>query len=66
MITISHERNRHKMLFSNPGTGTRGFTVYARTVKEIHEAIDHYHRSRYASQHTNNQRKKVCPLCRKD
>lgn len=56
MITISPKNENYKMNFSHPGSGQRGFVVYAQSIHEIHQAIDHY----YFREHD----KQNCPLCR--
>lgn len=56
MITIRPVYNDYKMLFSNPGSGWRGFSVMAKSIDEVHAAIDHHHNRKH--DHTK------CPLCR--
>ena len=62
MITIRPVYHLHKMTFSNPGSGTRGFSVEARNTDEIHKAIDHY----YGENMHGRTHHADCPLCRKD
>jgi len=57
VITIAPVYNDYKMKFSYPGTGTRGFSVLAKSIEEVHTAIDHY----YMRPHD----KAKCPLCRR-
>ena len=56
MITIRPVYEKHKMLFSNPGSGERGFSVMAKSIDEVHAAIDHYQVRPHNHLH--------CPLCR--
>jgi len=56
MITIRPDNNKHRILFSSPGTGDRGLSVLANNITEVHEAIDHW----FARDHN----KAECPLCR--
>jgi hypothetical protein len=65
MLSISRHGNGFRVKISEPGTGWRGFSVQARDRKEVHECVDHYYSHRNARQHCGNQRKKVCPFCRK-
>ncbi len=63
MVTISPHwgstaHTQYKVFFSNPGTGTRGFSVMADNLAEVHTAIDHYHAENHNTAH--------CPLCRKN
>ena len=65
MITIRPVYNEHKMTFSNPGSGQRGFSVMARGVAEIHEAIDHYFlHGKHKGLAGTGRTRKGCPLCR--
>lgn len=59
MITISPKYNEHKVAFSNPGSGWRGYSVMAKSLEEVHLAIDHYH-----NQRGKRHPKSKCPLCR--
>ena len=61
MIAITQEGNEYKMKFSWPGTGYRGFSVYAYDIDEIHEAIDHHY---LHGDHRAGTRIEECPLCR--
>ena len=68
MITIRHEAEGCKMKFSNPGSGMRGFSVHARSVAEVHAALDHYLGVGGGTRrqgHVNNTLAESCPLCRK-
>ena len=56
MITIQQVYNQYKIIFSNPGTRTRGVSFMANNIEEIHEAIDHYY--------MRHQLKWTCPVCR--
>jgi hypothetical protein len=57
MVTIENYNNGYRMKFSNPGTGTRGFSVQVADVIEMKIALDHYYgKSLHARSH--------CPLCR--
>jgi len=62
MITIRPVYNLHKMTFSNPGSGQRGFSVEARTLMEVHNAINHY----YNADRHGLAFYADCPLCRKN
>jgi len=65
MITITPEGNGHKVLLSHPGTNTRGVSFHAKSIDEVHEAIDHYHaHGEHKRDHANNRRRETCPICR--
>jgi hypothetical protein len=64
VITIRPVYNQHKMTFSNPGTGDRGFSVMANSLEEIHLAIDHYHIAGHQSICHKARHEDNCPLCR--
>lgn len=57
MVTITNHNNGYKLKFSNPGTGTRGFTAFAVDLTETKIALDHYYGKPL---HAKNN----CPLCR--
>jgi len=59
MTTIENNRQGFRVRFSFPGTGSRGYAVQARDVKEIELALRHH----YDHAHTNCETK-ACPLCR--
>jgi hypothetical protein len=61
MITIERDGNGFKMKFSAPGTGWRGFSAHARSVEEIHVAINHYYGIDGHIAGTRDD----CPLCRR-
>ncbi len=61
MLTISRWGDGFKVLLSNPGTGQRGFSVKARSLEEVHVAIDHYHMENKLCVHEGNP---DCPICR--
>ena len=68
MIRITRAGNGYKMTFSPGIPGQRGWSVKARTLGEVHEAIDHYlgsadSKERY--EHSGEARQATCPLCRK-
>lgn len=66
MIQIAASGGGYEMKVSAPGAGWRGFKVHARSVWEVHEAIDHHLVAATAEarqQHTNSEREN-CPLCR--
>jgi hypothetical protein len=56
MIKISQENNGYKMVFSNPGSGTRGFKVVAKNIAEVNAAVQHYYGSGKCVD--------ICPLCK--
>lgn len=62
MLTISNQANGYKIKISHPGTGTRGFSVFAHGAEEVHHAIDHYLCCVQPS-HSMVARE-GCPLCR--
>jgi hypothetical protein len=66
MIQITASGSGYEFKFSAPGTGWRSFKVHARSVQEVHEAIDHHlvaATGEARQQHTNSEREN-CPLCR--
>ena len=59
MITITRRGNGLKVLFSNPGTGTRGFSIQVRDLsrdEEVFTVIRHY----FGKKHDTS----ACQLCR--
>jgi hypothetical protein len=57
MVTIENYNNGYRLKFSNPGTGTRGFSVKAADLTEVKIALDHYYdKPTHAASN--------CPLCR--
>jgi recombinational DNA repair protein RecR len=58
LITIKPIYNEFKIIVSNPGSGTRGFSTIAKNLDEIHQAIDHCHGKHWDKNLEN------CPLCR--
>jgi hypothetical protein len=66
MIQITASGGGYDMKLSAPGTGWRCFKVHARSVQEVHEAIDHHllaATGEARQQHANSERED-CPLCR--
>jgi hypothetical protein len=59
MISIENYGNGYKIKLSNPGSGMRGFSVFASNLGEVHLAIDHYCGNHHASINVPQ-----CPLCR--
>lgn len=66
MITIEPNGDGYTMKFSGgKGSGLRGYTVEARSIEEVHEAINHFERKGpRVQQHINNEIGH-CPLCRR-
>jgi len=60
MLKISHQNEGYKVAISYPGTGTRGFSVFARNLPAVHLAIDHYYNMAHA-----REKHPDCPLCQK-
>ena len=59
MISVSNHSLGYKVTVSYPDKGVRPHWAFARTVAEIHEAIDHYF-----ALPPHVQDKEGCPLCR--
>lgn len=60
MLTITRAGAGYSVKISEPGTGWRGYRVYAATVREIRETIDHY----YGNEVRHWGKRRNCPLCR--
>ena len=61
MITIDREYNQFKVKVSNPVSGWRGFSVYAKTIEQLHEVINHCYGVGHGCDPVDN-----CPLCQKE
>ena len=79
MIQIEVHNNGYQMAFKFPGTGERGYVVQARTLEEVHAAIEHHmgmrHDIKYPAKRAYEHRvlaghindtNQDCPLCRMD
>ena len=65
MVKITREGNGFKMLFSDPGSGRRGFSTRARDLAEVKAAIDHYLGGEgNLPDYNPNVPVDGCPLCR--
>ena len=68
MIKIEREYNVFRVKSSEPGMGTRGFSVKARDISQVVQAIYHYFgapKGRIDNHHANAPTK-GCPLCAKE
>jgi hypothetical protein len=55
---------KFKVTFSSPGSGLRGYSVYAADLDEVHEAINHHHNHGPRAGQHDDGRIDHCPLCR--
>ncbi len=58
MLAIEKDGNKYKLKVSEPGTGWRGYSVFAENLTEVKTAVGHY----FA---LPRQCRRPCPLCRK-
>lgn len=56
---------RFRMIFSAEGTGTRGTSVWAESLEEVFEALNHYHRNGPRVRQHASDAIHHCPLCRR-
>lgn len=64
MLKISQSGNGFEVAISEPGTGWRGYKVYASDVPEVHNALDHYYANGVNRTKHTNDAVEDCPLCR--
>ncbi len=62
--TSSPSGRRYRLVFSDPGSGMRGWSIWAETPEEVHEALNHYWRYGPRLQQHIDGKIEHCPLCR--
>ena len=58
MISIERSNDRFVIRAKNPGSGMRGWSFEAKTLRGVHLIIDHY------LAHATHYPKRNCPICR--
>ena len=59
MLKIEKVYNMFRVAVSDPGSGHRGWSVWAENIAELHLALDHYYGA------THPKAKSKCAMCRK-